>query len=198
MSMGAMRSRTALGATVLAAALAGAPPAASAQGGVYAYPTGGQAPAQQQRDQTECHQWSVSQTGFDPNNVPRAASSGTYASRSSGGNSTGFIGIGGDKNLAGGQGGVMSDAATGAAFGAIGGAIAGNAGAGAAIGAMSSALFGGIARSSRAEQDREWQREQEANARRQQQQAEQQAQAGMSNYRRAYATCMESRNYRVN
>ncbi len=74
----------------------------------YVYPAKGQTAEQQQKDQYECHQWAVQQTGFDPSqpveqSVPR--------------------------------GSVMGGAARGAALGAVGGAIGGDAGKGAAIGA---------------------------------------------------------------
>ena len=93
----------------------------AAQGGVYAYPLQGQSQQQQQKDQLDCHNWAVSQTGFDPVNSPRPApATSSYAGRSGGGSSTGVLGVGGDRNLLGGEGNVLSDAATGAAFGAIG------------------------------------------------------------------------------
>jgi hypothetical protein len=74
----------------------------------YVYPAKGQTAEQQQKDQYECHQWALQQTGFDPSqpveqSVPRHSA--------------------------------MRGAARGAALGAAGGAIAGDAGKGAAIGA---------------------------------------------------------------
>ncbi len=74
----------------------------------YVYPAKGQSTEQQQKDEWECHQWAVQQTGFDPSqpveqSVPRHSA--------------------------------MGGAARGAAVGAVGGAIGGNAGEGAAIGA---------------------------------------------------------------
>lgn len=44
------------------------------QGGAYAYPNAGQSEQQQSKDRYECHQWSVSQTGFDPSAAPPLAS----------------------------------------------------------------------------------------------------------------------------
>jgi hypothetical protein len=35
---------------------------------IYAYPKNGQTDAQAATDRFECHQWAVSQTGFDPSN----------------------------------------------------------------------------------------------------------------------------------
>jgi predicted lipid-binding transport protein (Tim44 family) len=74
----------------------------------YVYPAKGQTTEQQQKDQYECHEWAVQQTGFDPSqpveqSMPRS--------------------------------GLLGGAARGAALGAVGGAIGGDAGKGAAIGA---------------------------------------------------------------
>ncbi len=175
------------------------PGGAQAQSGVYAYPLQGQSQQQQQKDQLDCHNWAVSQTGFDPVNTPRPApATQSYAgSPSSGGGGTGFLGVGGDKNLLGGQGSTLSDAGTGAAFGAIGGAIAGNAGMGAAIGAGSAALFGAISRSSRQSEEDQWRREQNAQAQRDAAAADQRYQDQMRGYRGAYGSCMSARQYRV-
>jgi hypothetical protein len=86
---------------------------------IYAYPTRGQSPDQQARDQQECSGWAVQQTGYSPAPAPS----------------------GGGQPVAG---GMVRGAAGGAAIGAVGGAIGGNAGKGAAIGAGAGALFGGI------------------------------------------------------
>ena len=95
---------------------------------LFIYPQRGQTPEQQQRDQFECHQWAVQQTGFDPTRtgaatVPQAA--GPTSSP-------------------------LRGAAGGAAIGAVGGAIGGNAGKGAAIGAATGAVFGGMRRNAQA------------------------------------------------
>ncbi len=42
-------------------------------GGAYAYPNAGQSEQLQSQDRFECHQWSVSQTGFDPSTAPPLA-----------------------------------------------------------------------------------------------------------------------------
>ena len=88
----------------------------------YVYPAKGQTAEQQQKDQWECHQWAVKQTGFDPSqpveqSVPRHSA--------------------------------MGGAARGAALGAAAGAIGGDAGKGAAIGAAVGGL-GTIMRDRRA------------------------------------------------
>ena len=41
-------------------------PSANKWTDLFAYPKGGQSPEQQTRDRAECHDWAVSQTGFDP------------------------------------------------------------------------------------------------------------------------------------
>ena len=89
---------------------------------------------------------------------------------------------------AGAQGGeVIRGAAAGALLGAVGGAIAGNAGKGAAIGAGVGATAGLLGR----------RRQDRANAEAQQQ-AQSQYNAQLATYNRAFATCMQGRNYTVN
>jgi hypothetical protein len=82
---------------------------------LYVYPARGQSPEQQNRDQYECHNWAVAQTGVDPTAAAAPP-----------------------------QGGVVRGGARGAAVGAIGGAIGGDAGKGAAVGAAVGGVFGGI------------------------------------------------------
>jgi hypothetical protein len=107
----------ALGLALLLAA-----PAAAQQ--LYVYPSQGQDSAQQNRDQGECHSWSIQQSGYNPANPPRPPASAYEAP----------------------QGGALRGAARGATVGAIGGAIGGSAGKGARIGAASGALMGGMRR----------------------------------------------------
>jgi hypothetical protein len=119
-------------------------PAAAQQ--MYVYPSQDQSPDQQNRDQYECHSWSVQQTGVDPTTQSVAG-----APPSEGG--TGANPVRG--------------AARGAAIGAVGGAIGGNAGKGAAIGAASGALIGGMRRrdqQQRQEQQRRNYEQQQAQA----------------------------------
>jgi hypothetical protein len=52
-----------------AAALLASTPALSQQR--FVYPARGQSPEQQQRDEFECYQWAVQQTGFDPSRAPQ-------------------------------------------------------------------------------------------------------------------------------
>ncbi len=189
------------------------PTSAMAQSQVFAYPSVGQSEEQQSRDRFECHQWSVSQTGFDPTTAPplpaRMATAPPapnqgynqgYSDRRQRGN-RGFLGIGDGGMFEG--GGMMGDAATGAALGAAGGAIAGNVGEGAAIGALASTVFGALSRSSRPAPERQPQQQQYQA----QQYQTQQAQADQAyldridrvdEYNRAYGACMRSREYTIN
>ncbi len=183
---------------------------AVAQSQVFAYPNVGQSEEQQSRDRFECHQWSVTQTGFDPTTaapLPRRAAAPPpnpnqgYSERRR--RDRGFLGIGDGGFFEG--GGMMGDAATGAALGAAGGAIAGDAGEGAAIGALASTVFGAMSRSSSgssSSSDRQRQQQQ-----RQQYYQEQQAEADqvylervdrVEEYNRAYGACMQSREYTIN
>ncbi|MGE4617258.1 MAG: hypothetical protein AAEJ43_09610, partial [Gammaproteobacteria bacterium] len=112
----------------------------------------------------------------------------------------GFLGIGDGGMFDG--GGMMGDAATGAALGAAGGALAGNAGEGAAIGALASTLFGAMNRSSRQPDPRPQQRSYNYDYY-QQQQAQADAdytrrQDELGEYNRAFGACMTSREYTVN
>jgi hypothetical protein len=157
--------------------------------GTIAYPSKGQSQEQTQKDSIDCHNWSVSQAGFDPTRPPPPPRSYNSAPPPK---SSGFFGSGET-----GEGGVMKDAAGGAALGAIGGALTGSVGTGAAIGALAGGLFGGAKRSSRKSEERRWQ-EQQAQQQAQQQQEHQQQVAQLTDtYRRAYLVCMSSRDYKV-
>ena len=111
----------------------------------FIYPSQGQSPEQQQKDQYECHNWAVQQTGFNPM-MAQAAPAPAQAP----------------------QGGVVRGGARGAAVGAVGGAIAGDAGKGAAIGAATGALFGGMRRADQQRQQEAAQAQYQAAASQQQ------------------------------
>lgn len=95
--------------------------AGAAQQTLMVYPAQGQNPDQQSKDEHECDQWAIQQSGFDPAN-PAAAGSGKSGT--------------GKEVLRGG--------ARGAAAGAAIGAIAGDAGKGAAIGATAGGMGRGM------------------------------------------------------
>ena len=181
---------------------------AAAQSQVFAYPSVGQSEEQQSRDRFECHQWSVSQTGFNPSTAPplttRAAApppnyNQGYSDRQQQPKSRGFLGIGDGGFFEG--GGIVGDAATGAALGAAGGAIAGDAGEGAAIGALASTVFGALSRSSKPAQpatppppQNDYYQQQQAEVDR----AHMERLDRVDQYNRAYGACMRSRSYTVN
>jgi hypothetical protein len=89
----------------------------------YVYPSKGQTQEQQGRDEYECNQWAIGQSGFDPSNPSTTSTSSQQAQDRAGGG-----------------------AARGAAVGAVGGAIEGDPGARAASGAARGGVFGAIRR----------------------------------------------------
>lgn len=93
----------------------------SKKAGLYVYPSKGQSQNQQKKDEFECYQWAVQQSGVDPLNPPKVEAA---------------------PQQTGPTGGAVVGAAKGAAAGAAIGAIAGDAGKGAAIGATAGALRG--------------------------------------------------------
>jgi hypothetical protein len=146
---------------------------AAAQQQTYVYPQRGQSPQQQQQDFTNCSNWAVQQSGFDPRD-------GRVTSPPPPPPQQRVIG----------SGAMARGAAGGAALGAVGGAIGGDAGKGAAIGAGVGALFGGMRRASEINQEQQVY---------QSQVAQQQAiiANGQANYDRAFAACMQSYGYSV-
>ena len=90
----------------------------------YVFPAKGQSPEQQEKDEYECHQWAVGQTGYDP--VKAASSTQTVTTTV-------------DAGAAPGSG------ARGAVRGAAGGAIIANiAGGSGSTGAAAGAVIGGV------------------------------------------------------
>ncbi len=147
--------------------------------GVYAFPGAGQAQAQQSRDETECYNWAVQETGNDPFHLAKqlaeqqqqAAQEQQQAQQST-------------------SGSAVKGAVGGAAGGALIGAIAGNAGKGAAIGAG----VGAIGNRARAES--------QAQQATKQSQASQQAAARtnaaqMESFKKAFSACLEAKKYTV-
>ena len=176
---------------------------------VFAYPNAGQSQEQQSQDRFECHQWSVTQSGFDPSTAPPLASRPVapppqqragYSDRRAPQQKRGLLGIGDGGFFEG--GGMIGDAATGAALGAAGGALAGDAGEGAAIGALASTVLGAFSRSAKPAQparpapsaDSEYYRQQQANA---DQQYNERIDR-VDEYNRAFGACMTARDYTVN
>ena len=79
----------------------------------YVYPAKGQSADQQKKDEYECHQWAVNQTGFDPTKAPPPAGAPpptTGADRGSGARGAARGAVVGEV--------IADDASTGAAVGA--------------------------------------------------------------------------------
>jgi hypothetical protein len=111
----------------------------TAEAASYIYPAKGQSQEQQTKDQGECSQWAIQQTGVDPAQLAAESSSGEiYQQHHT----------------------VLGGAARGSLLGLVGGAIGGNAGKGAAIGAGVGAVGGAL----RSRQDLEMQHQVTANA----------------------------------
>ncbi|RIW18883.1 hypothetical protein D0X99_00600 [Algoriphagus lacus] len=89
--------------------------------GLFVYPSKGQSKSQQKKDEFECYNWAVEQSGIDPLNLPKIEAAPVQSGPTG-------AGIGG--------------AARGAAAGAAIGAITGDAGEGAAVGAIVGGLAG--------------------------------------------------------
>ena len=156
---------------------------AQAGGGVFAYPSDGQDQEQQSKDQFECHQWAAQQSNFDPMSAP-GPNTQTYTNTQQAPTDTG-------------EGDRIRGAARGAAVGATVGAIAGDAGEGAAYGAAAGMALGGMSRRSKRREQQAWEQQQAQQAQSQQQASNSQYEQGMGNYKRAYSSCMSSRNYQV-
>jgi len=100
-----------------------------AQAEMFIYPAKGQNAEQQKKDEFECHQWAVQQTGYDPTKAQPAPQQQTAQ-----------------------KGQAVRGAAGGALIGLGIGSLSGNAGKGAAIGAGAGALAGGARQQRQMEQ----------------------------------------------
>jgi hypothetical protein len=87
---------------------------------LYVFPSKGQSEKQQKKDEFECYNWALEQSGIDPLNLPKIEA----------------------PVKTGPTGGAVVGSAKGAAAGVAIGAIAGDAGKGAAIGAVAGGLAG--------------------------------------------------------
>lgn len=140
---------------------------------VYFYPSQGQTAEQQDRDKFECHNWAVTQSGFDPSAPSTPPHLHVHAIE---GPAPG------------------SGVAVGAATGAVLGAVVSDpweAGKGAVLGALAGAVIGGIAESAATQQARERSvaSPRDLHAARLEDQAR--------NYRRAMSACLDGRGYNV-
>ena len=87
---------------------------ASAQS--FVYPSKGQTPKQQKKDEGECHVWATQQSKYDPTNPPKQAAGAPQPTTATG--TTPGAGVRGAARGAV-VGGIMGDAGAGAAAGAV-------------------------------------------------------------------------------
>jgi hypothetical protein len=147
---------------------------------VYVFPSAGQAPGQQSKDEGECYNWAVQNTGSDPFQIAKQeqqqqqqTAQQQQAAKEAGKGS-------GAKGLFG-----------GAAVGALIGEIASDdAGKGAAIGA-GLGLLAGRGRARMKETEATQQAEQQGQA------ASQASAAQLDNFKKAFSVCLEAKKYMV-
>lgn len=142
----------------------------SAQNELIIYPKNGQSQEQQEQDKFQCYTWAKGQSGFDPMAPPTASTPPPQAKAK--------------------KGGVVRGAAGGALLGVAVGAISGNAGKGAAIGAVSGGAVGGVRRNNQVNEEKQAEQQwaQKEGAKYSQER---------NGYNRAFAACMEGRDYTV-
>ncbi|TFG85344.1 MAG: hypothetical protein E4H19_08885 [Chromatiales bacterium] len=151
----------------------------SATMNVYVFPNSGQAPAQQSKDEGECYNWAVQNTGSDPFQIEKESEQQQQQTAQQQ-----------EAAKEAGKGSGARGAVGGAAAGALIGAIAGDAGKGAVIGA-GVGLVGGRGRARRQQTEATEQAEQQG-------QAAAQASAGqLDNFKKAFSVCLEAKKYMV-
>jgi hypothetical protein len=176
------------GALAVALALTGISPA-GAQGGqktlaatldVYVFPSAGQDAGQQNKDEAECYQWAVNNTGSDPFSIQKQQAADTQQAQAAQ-----------QQASQAGQGAGAKGAVRGAAVGALVGEIADDdAGKGAAYGAAVGVVAG-------RRRGREQQQQAQAQVQAQSQQTAQASQQQIDNFKKAFSVCLESKNYMV-
>jgi hypothetical protein len=157
--------------------------------GMFAFPRNGQNADQQLKDEAECYGMAKQRTGIDAQAPPPQGLSDEekkLAQEQAAANAEQM------------RGGRARGAARGAAGGAAIGAIAGDAGKGAGAGAVAGTMRGGAAQRSANAQSKQQAAAQAAAA---QKKAEDEMlrnhQAGIDTFQRAFAACMDARNYSV-
>jgi outer membrane lipoprotein SlyB len=157
--------------------------------GMFAFPKNGQSSDQQLKDESECYGMAKQRTGIDAQAPPPQGLSEEEkkaAQQQAADNA---------KEV---QGTRVRGAARGAAGGAAIGAIAGNAGKGAAAGAVAGTMRGGMAQRSANAQSKQQAAAQTAAAEKKaEEEMLRQHQEGMDTFQRAFAACMDARNYSV-
>jgi hypothetical protein len=151
-----------------------ASPSLASQNGLFVFPAKGQDAAQQATDESQCYDWTKTQTGYDPKSPPPAQAAAPAETDD------------------GPKGERIKGAARGAAAGAVIGEVANDdASEGAKVGATAGVLAGGH----RTRKDRRDQREKAEEQAKADTQATQTAQA--DTFKRGFSGCLESRGYTV-
>jgi uncharacterized protein YcfJ len=147
---------------------------------VYVFPSAGQAATQQSKDEGECYQWAVGNTGVDPFELDKQTErqgQQTAAAKEQAGDA--------------GKGSTRKGALRGAAVGALIGGIADDEwGKGAAIGAGVGAVGGNV-------RGRQKDKAATAEVEAQSQQVKQVSQAQLENFKKAFSVCLEAKKYMV-
>jgi hypothetical protein len=147
---------------------------------VYVFPSAGQAADQQNKDEAECYQWAVNNTGSDPFSIQKQQAADTQQAQAAQ-----------QQASQAGQGAGARGAVRGAAVGALVGEIADDdAGKGAAYGAAVGVVAG-------RRRGREQQQQAQAQVQAQSQQVAQASQQQIDNFKKAFSVCLESKNYMV-
>ena len=147
---------------------------------VYVFPTKGQDASQQSKDEAECYQWGVQNTGVDPFDLAKQAEQQQQQAAAA------------QQEIAqAGQGAGAKGAVGGAAAGALIGEIASDdAGRGAAYGAAAGAIVA-RRRTRRAKAEASEQVEQQS------QQAQKATAEQIENFKKAFSVCLEAKEYMV-
>ncbi len=147
---------------------------------VYVFPSAGQAADQQNKDEAECYQWAVSNTGSDPFSVQKQQAADAQQAQAAQ-----------QQASQAGKGSGARGAVGGAAVGALVGEIADDdAGKGAAYGAAIGVIAG-------RRRGREQQQQAQQQVQAQSQQAAQGSQQQIDNFKKAFSVCLESKKYMV-
>ncbi len=147
---------------------------------VYVFPTEGQDSSQQSKDEAECYNWAVQNTGTDPFDLQKQAQQQQQQAAQAQQQAQ-QVGTGS------GARGAVGGAAAGALIGEI---ASDDAGKGAAYGAAAGLIAG-------RRRGRQAQKQAEAQVEQQSQQAQAATQEQMTNFKKAFSVCLEAKNYLV-
>jgi len=183
-----MKKGTIMIAATLAIALLASIPELPAQGqktlaatmDVYVFPTEGQDPSTQSKDEAECYNWAVQNTGTDPWELSKQMDSAVQQAEQTK-----------QQAAQAGKGAGAKGALGGAAAGALIGEIANDdAGKGAAYGAAAG-LIAGRRRAKRGEKKASEQADQQVAS------TQQVTQESLENFKKAFSVCLEAKKYMV-